>query len=218
MQVEYKNQYVLPTLKYLYGPMNNRLMGNPQRNFNVEIDWSHASLQNGWVLLPYRYSAVWIINRDLVATNKITVPVPYTAAGLETQKWLRCTDPEPEHQNMELFWYFWDPTRVGCDHKEGSEYQNILIVLKQKTRNQTATYPEYENLFQKRAQGQAFTMTFAFGYTESNPNPQPDQDTDFGIRQYQDFVSYVKKKCSPSSKKKVPSIKVNIQVQPILRK
>ncbi len=112
-KLEYKNQYILSTLKYLYGPLNSRSFGNPQRDFDVVVDWNNANLQDGFVMLPYIYSARWIIFQDLTGYKKIRIPVPFTASALESPNWQFCTDPE--HQNLEMYWYYWDPARPGCD-------------------------------------------------------------------------------------------------------
>lgn len=192
-RLEYKNQYILPTLKYLYGPLNNRAFGNPQRNFDVQVDWAQAKVLQGWVVLPYTYKAQWIIANELTGYNQISVPVPYTAANLETPNWVQCTDSEVTHQTMNLYWYYWDPARPGCDQKEGVHYQNIVITLQKKTPNLKVSYPEYQNLIQVKPGGKILTLTFAFGYVEEVTNPLPDQDLDYGMQQYRDFLSYVRK-------------------------
>lgn len=194
----YINEYILPTVKYLYGPLTHRGYGNPQRNFKVYVDWDKAILAKDWVLVPYVYKATWLLHQDLLKFQSLTVPVPYTAMDLVTPRWTLCTDSDPSHHSMELYWYFWDPSRPGCDQKDGMEYQETTVRFIRQTENIKKSYPEYTRLIRNRRSQPEMRLTFAFGYSESQDNPYPDTDEDYGIQQYQDFVRFLRKSLGPA--------------------
>jgi hypothetical protein len=179
-----------PTLKFLFGPGTNRGIGNPQRGLQVSVDWNSAKMHGGRVLLRYRYSAKWILNREV--KDGFTLPLPLNAADLTTAKWKYCTDSDPEHQTPDFYWYFWDPERPGCDHREGEQYETVTISLGAQTKNQSETRPEYSNLLRRSGAINSLNLTFAFGYVEDPRDPNPDRDGDQGMQAYRSFLGKVR--------------------------
>ncbi len=177
---------IQPTLKFLFGPLTNRNLASPQRGIDLKIDWGSAALVNGRVMLKYNYRAIWIVDKDV--PERFTVPVPLNRNGLLTPRWKNCTDSAPEHQTEWFYWYFWDPKRAGCDHKQGIQYEVVTVQLGAETKNETASYPEYKRLIE----GSRFHLTFGFGYVEDPADPNPETDWDAGIREYQAFMQYVR--------------------------
>jgi len=184
-QQAYTRREVLPLMDYLFGPLVHRSQGSPQRAVAVLVDWAQArELPSGQIELPYTYKGVWIVSQEASAQGHIALPVPLNRRVVYTPNWKSCSDWAPEHQTEGFFWYFWDPTRYGCDHKEGDQFATIDAQLGAMTLQTSATYPEYDRLL---ADG-ALTMTFGFGYVEDPSAFNPDADYDEGARQYQIFL------------------------------
>lgn len=179
-----------PTLKFLFGPLTNRGLASPQRGMDIKVNWSSAAVVGGRVNLQYDYKATWILDKDVAET--FVIPVPFSNRDLLTPRWKSCTDSAPDHQTEWFYWYFWDPKRSGCDHREGVEYQMITAHLGRATENQAASFPEYKKLLQSNGQGNRFQLTFAFGYVEDPADPKPDSDWDAGIMEYRSFASHVR--------------------------
>lgn len=182
--------YELPeTLKFLYGPLTRRELGNPQRGARVSVDWDRAELVRGRVRLPYAYEGVWIVQKDLASRGSLQIPVPYSSADLQTRQWRRCTDVDPEHQTLSFYWYFWDPERTGCDHVSGEHFELRTVTFGTATRNEPQTYPEYSRLLRETLRGgRRLSITLAFGYVEDPAQPRPDTDADPGAAQYRLFL------------------------------
>lgn len=187
---QYKHLRVFPTLKFLFGPLTNRQIGNPQRGETVELRWLEAKMQGDRVALPYSYRGTWILSEKI--SSGFSLPVPLDAEDLYTPNWKRCTDSHPDHQNSYYYWYYWDPDRYGCEHKQMGLYQTVKVKFGEKTVEQSLSFPEYEKLLQGGTKRDALRMTFAFGYVEDVSNPKPDSDRDAGMRGYQDFLSRVR--------------------------
>lgn len=179
------------TITYLFGPLTNREMGGPKRIQTITVDWSSAYLgDNGFVRINYLYKGLWIISNTLADTFEI--PVPYNDRVVFTKNWLNCTDSSPEHQTQSFYWYFWDPSRTGCD-QNSSQYQNVTVQVGEKTINQAQTFPEYTKLIQSAGLKNNLQMTFAFGYVEDASTPNPYTDNDYGMYEFQRFIKSVRK-------------------------
>lgn len=182
------DQYLLyPTLKYIFGPLTHRSLGGEQKGFSAKIRWNQAELVDGLVVLPYDYSGQWLINKRVKDRN-FQIPVPYSYKLLRTENWKNCGDEDPQHQDLQSFWYYWDPSRFGCDHKVNVHYQMINPVLSQKTQQTVQSFPEYQNMIVDNK----MKMTFAFGYVENPANPNPYKDSDAGVYEFRRFISLVK--------------------------
>lgn len=186
-KLAFRRDQIEPVLKFLFGPLTRRNMASPQRGMEVKVAWERAALMNGRVELPYEYRGLWIVDKDLPAA--FPLPVPLAREGLKSPRWKSCTDSDPEHQTDWFYWYFWDPARYGCDHKEGVQYQVVSVRLGEETQNQSDTYPEYKRLVRDGR----MQLTFAFGYVKDPSDPQPETDFDSGILEYRDFVARVRK-------------------------
>lgn len=185
-------RYDIPqTLTYLFGPLTTRELGGPKRDQTVKVDWSSAKVSNANVVeLTYSYEGTWILSKDL--GERFQIPLPYNSSVVFTPRWKKCTDEDPEHQTESFFWYFWDPRRVGCDHKLDLQYQSATVSVGNETLMQTETYPEYEKLIQSAGIENNLQMTFAFGYVHDQSSPNPDTDSDAGAYEYQKFVRMVR--------------------------
>lgn len=189
MQKSDVEEYLLrPTIKFLFGPMTNRVLGGEQKGSVVNIHWNKAELVNGVVVLTYDYQGQWLINKNIKPDAEFHLPLPYNYKQLRTAAWKKCTDQNPEHQDVSSFWYYWDPERYGCDHELNVQYQEIYPKLTNPTRQTKSSYPEYQNMITDNK----IKMTFAFGYVEDNANPNPFADSDYGMGQFRTFISLVK--------------------------
>ena len=183
-----QTQEVPATLKYMYGPLTRRELGNPQRGARVTIQWEQASLVGGRVKLPYRYEGTWIVQKDLAERGSVSIPIPFSAADLQTPLWRSCTDSDPDHQTLDFYWYFWDPQRPGCDHQRGELFEERTVTFGVQTRNEPQTYPEYSRLLRETSRGRTLQITLAFGYYQEPLSPNPEADSDVGIAQYRLFL------------------------------
>ncbi len=192
VDAEERNLYVeynlLPTIDFLFGPLVNRNQGSPKRIQDVKVDWDHAALREGKVELPYHYEGTWILSNEAAAKPVLDLPVPYSAKTVLTKGWKTCTDSEPEHQTEDFFWYFWDPKRPGCKHKDGQEFYTAHILIGAATPQTEKTYPEYDRLFRQKGAEKELRLTIAFGYVEDPSKFNPEKDTDYGITQFREFV------------------------------
>lgn len=181
-------------VQFLFGPLTHRELGGMRTDSKIIVDWASARMNGGLVELDYKYDGVWIIaNHGLAEKTIYNLPLPYDTSNLFTPNWLKCTDSEPEHQTEDFYWYFWDPTRFGCDHTLGKEYQLITIQLGERTVNQKQTYPNYKEILKSNLVENNLQMTFAFGYVSDVENSNPDKDTDYGMQEYRKFVRYMDK-------------------------
>ncbi len=188
---------VKEVVQFLFGPLTHRELGGMRTDSKITVDWSSARAAgaNGeMVELDYTYDGAWIIaNRALNEKTIFSLPVPYSTELLYTDAWLECTDSDPEHQTEDFYWYFWDPTRSGCDHELGSEYQMITIKLGDRTVNQKLTFPNYSEILKSNNTENNLQMTFAFGYVSDVEDANPDKDTDYGMSEYRKFIRYMDK-------------------------
>jgi hypothetical protein len=194
-RIEFIETTLKPTIKFLFGPMTHRQWGGEQKGYSVDVEWDNAELRNGAVFIPYSYRGQWLINKNVAQKKIFDLPLPYNLNSLRTPEWLQCTDSDPEHATWSFFWYFWDPSRSGCDHKEYKHYQTIKPVIVEKTTQTIASYPEYENMLSDGV----ITMTFGLGYVEDPADPKPFEDADYGMYEFRRLISWVKSYAGPQA-------------------
>ncbi len=183
---------VSKVMSYLYGPLTYRILGGPSKKEGSEILWDQARMgSTGFIEVPYKYAGKWLIKNPL--PQNLVLPVPYNLSGLKTNSWLKCTDEAPSHQSEGLLWYFWDPSRPGCDHAQGQQYQMVDITFGESTAQRTDTFPEYQSLLKTDGKDNNYQMTFAFGYVEKLDDPNPDKDNDASARAYRNLATAVRR-------------------------
>lgn len=188
----YISRNIEPTIKFLFGPLTHREWGGIRYNLNIEIDLTNAEVSERGVLLPYTYKGIWLLDIGFLDQHeKSFLPVPYNTNVVYSDEWKKCTDGN--HLNTSSFWYYWEPERIGCDHTEGTEYQNIHISVSNPSIETKKTYPEYKNMIQSIDNVLSFNMTFAFGYVEDVEHPNPEKDYDMGVYEYRKFLVELKK-------------------------
>lgn len=185
------------TTSYLFGPLNYRSWAAPQKNESIDVLLNEAYLENNRVIVPYIYHGTWLMRRAVTTTDKIKIPYPYSEFDLKTTAWKSCGDSEPAHQTWSFFWYFWEPSRRGCDHQLGVQYQEITVQLLQLTQQTKQSYPEYKRMVRQENGENVYSMTFAFGYVEDKTTPNPFKDYDYGALEFQSFHSFLEKTLSP---------------------
>ncbi|MFZ3229336.1 MAG: hypothetical protein WA160_03950 [Pseudobdellovibrio sp.] len=185
---QFEDYTVKPTAKFIFGPLTNRSIGGEQKDSKFTVLWSQAYIENNIVLIPYEYNGQWLVNKNVNPKVSLELPLPYNSRILNTPKWKKCTDSAPEHQTSDFFWYFWDPTRYGCDHQLGKEFQMISVKFLNKTVQTTKSYPEYDHMIHDKK----ISMTFGFGYIEDPADPEPFKDSDNGMDEFRSFLAIVK--------------------------
>lgn len=194
-------EYVLkPTTKFLFGPLTNRSLGGEQKGFQLTPLWAKAYIEKGIVVIPFEYSGQWLVNKNIDPMRELEIPLPLNKRLLKTPQWKNCTDPNPGHQDVESFWYYWDPERAGCDHQLGTQYQLIKLHFAKKTIQTSNSYPEYPKMIRNNQ----ISMTFGFGYVEDPHEPKPFADADYGMSQFRSFISAVRSELSPYTFKEIP--------------
>lgn len=189
-KLRFQQNQMEPTLKFIFGPLTNRAIGGPQRGLTLKVDWNSARIERGRVLIPYQYNGIWIVDKNL--GGQFSLPVPFNKRDLFTANWKNCTDSAPDHQTEWFYWYFWDPARFGCEHREGNEFQTVNVKLGAETINQAATFPEYEKMFRSSGVENKMQLTFAFGYVQDPEVPNPETDFDQGIFEYRSFTEHLR--------------------------
>ncbi len=97
------------------------------------------------VYAQYRYSGTIAVKNGPSTSYEIVLPInadTVYADGMVGEK-NPCTDPH--YQEEGDFWYFWSPSRRGCQLVEGIHYVRIQAALS-RTANTEKTYPEYDRL------------------------------------------------------------------------
>jgi hypothetical protein len=177
---------IASTVKFLFGPLVNHELGGPQRGEVINILNQEAVVKDGVVFVPYEYSALWLIYKEF-PSELMTFPVPFQRNMQHTPEWKLCGDAEPEHQTAGFFWYFWDPSRSGCDQQLGVDYQNVELKFGDFTVQTTRSYPEYSRMVRTINGEKVLQMTFAFGYVSDKEEPKPFSDFDEGMREFRSF-------------------------------
>lgn len=175
------------TLRFLFGPLVNRDVGGPQKGELVSLHPEQASLKNGFVVVPYDYEGHWLVSKEFVQQPQ-RLPLPYQSSMRTSPAWKKCGDYNPEHQTEGFFWYFWDPTRYGCDHVEDIHYQMVDLIFSDTTPQTVESFPEYQRMIRNVDGKKVLEMTFAFGYVEDAAVPNPFFDTDFGMSEFRKFL------------------------------
>lgn len=188
----YKEYYLVPLVKYLFGPTTHRSIAGIKSVLSLDIDWNAAYLEKGRVVLPYKYQGVWLIDDSIVDRGYLNLPVPRNEKALFSEDWKECTDSDPEHQTESFYWYFWDPERFGCDHREGEHYDVVKIEFRARTTSTSLTFPEYNKMIKVENGSKVIKATFAFGYVTDLTQPNPDKDSDIGVAQYRRFINEIK--------------------------
>jgi hypothetical protein len=174
--------------------MTHRTLGGVQRGLQVSVNWQAPVSQQGQIYVPYVYRATWLIGPRFLQSTQL-IPVPFSASLLNTPQWANCSDSSHGDPQLSMLWYYWDPTRPGCDHQENLHYQVVKVDLLNPTEMQKNTAPEYDRLFRRTSQNTGdFTLTFAFGYVEEPAQTNPDTDRDSGAYEYQKFLRFMREK------------------------
>lgn len=192
------------TTPFLFGPLTYRTWAAPQKNESYDIQLNEAYLEDHRVVVPYIYHGTWLIKKSVAAAGSLTLPYPFSEPDLKSTAWKNCTDSAPDHRDWSFFWYFWEPSRPGCDHKLGQQYQEITVQLLQKTEQTKQSYPEYNRMIRQQNGNPTYSMTFAFGYVEDKDSPNPFKDYDYGALEFQDFHSFIEKTLSARGFSKNP--------------
>ncbi len=176
-------------LTYLDGPLAYRDIG-AVRSGKVTIDPASAYMtQSGFVALKYKYQGTWLLKHKI--TKSFPFPIPFNTKLIQTESWLKCTDQAPQHQNLGFYFYYWDPSRPGCDQKIGPHYQMVAVNFKEVPSTKTS-HPEYERMLTSGGQNDNMQMTFAFGYVSEPKNPNPYMDEDLNMQNFRKFLERVR--------------------------
>ncbi len=181
------------TTQFLFGPLTHRELGGIQKGEKIQTLMDKAYMQNGRVMVPYLYQATWIIESEAVQPGLLNLPIPYSIESLRTPNWQSCTDNgDEEHRTWSFLWYFWDPTRRGCEHKENEQYQMVQIQIGEETNQTQESYPEYRRMIRDENGVPTLSMTLAFGYVKDAQQPDPFRDMDYGAREFQKFHRFTR--------------------------
>ncbi len=182
---------VKPLMKFLFGPATRRKLGGPKGEDLITVAWERARVVRDRVELPIQYRGLWILDGAFAKRESFTLPVPRTP-DLYSQKWKACGDSDPEHATPSFFWYFWDPSRFGCDHVSGVHYDDVVFTVGTATANEPLSYPEYSRMIRMKNGVQTLSMTIAFGYATDRQDPDPATDMDVGANEYRTFLRTVR--------------------------
>lgn len=185
------------TISYLFGPLTRREIGAPQKGTDLKIHWDEAYLNQGLVEIPFTYSGTWLIVSNYSLKGSVVLPFPYNSEVVFSENWKMCTDSEPDHQTRSFYWYFWDPSRPGCDQQKDLHFQDITVYFGKQTPQLTNSRPEYSKLINSASGDKSFNMTFAFGYVEDSNVSNPDKDYDSGVEEYRKFLRYLRTQLKP---------------------
>lgn len=194
----YINYSIIPTLKYLFGPMTRRSLGGIRKMLALQVNWTQASETPRGVEVPFDYKALWLVDEKLLANEPLAVPLPFNTSTVFSAQWQRCTDRQ--HNSSSFYWYYWDPERPSCDQVLDVNYQSVLVKLSDATIATKETYPEYQNMIHLENGKATMALTFAFGYFEEPANPQPETDHDVGAMEFQSFLKDLKKQIPAATK------------------
>lgn len=193
------------TTPFLFGPLTYRSLGGVQKGENVFPFINQAYLENGRVMVPYRYEATWLIEFSSILAGSLRLPLPYSVESLRETNWRSCTDTaDEEHGTWGFLWYFWDPSRPGCEHELQVDYQEVEVKIGTETVQTKQTFPEYQRMIRLENGVPTMAMTFAFGYVSERQDPKPFKDNDFGMREFQKFHQQVKSRLLSLGFKEIP--------------
>lgn len=181
------------TTQFLFGPLTHRELGGVQKGEKIELQMEKAFVRNNRVMVPYHYRATWMIESSALTNSTLELPLPYSAESLRNSQWQTCTDQaDEEHSTWSFLWYFWDPSRMGCQHQLNVHYQMIQVQFGSETPQTKLSFPEYKRMLRMENGIPTLSMTFAFGYVKDVENPNPFRDSDFGMREFQKFYRKAK--------------------------
>ncbi|MEY4616661.1 MAG: hypothetical protein RJB66_1621 [Pseudomonadota bacterium] len=194
----YISYSIIPTLKYLFGPLTHRGLGGIRKLLSLKVSWENAYQTDRGVIVPFEYQGLWLVDTHSFTQPEFILPLPFNNGSVFSNQWQSCSDPE--HSSASHYWYYWDPKRPRCDQKKEQHYQDILISFTNPSPQTQRTFPEYERMIRSENGKKKFPMTFAFGYFETPPRPNPDTDKDIGALEYQRFQKELKKLIPSSAK------------------
>lgn len=181
------------TTQFLFGPLTHRELGGVQKGEAIKPHLENAFLRNNRVMIPYEYQATWMIASEVSESRLLELPLPYSAESIRSTNWKTCTDQsDNDHSTWSFLWYYWDPSRPGCEHQEKIDYQLVQIQIGSETKQTQLSFPEYKNMIRMENGVPTLAMTFAFGYVKDIANPNPFKDSDFGMREFQKFYRIAK--------------------------
>lgn len=180
------------TTEFLFGPLTYHNLGGVQKGEVITPLLTESYVENGRLIVPYTYEATWMLSNSIAGRSSLRLPLPFSISDLKTPGWKNCTDTNGDHGTWDFFWYFWEPSRQGCDHRLNSQYQQIDVSIGAETAQTKVSYPEYSRMIRNKNGTPTLSMTFAFGYVEENENPRPFKDADYGMRQFQSFYQDTK--------------------------
>lgn len=176
------------TTQFLFGPLTHRELGGVQKGEMIKPRIDKAFLRNNRVMIPYLYQATWMIDSDVSESKTLELPLPYSAESIRNTNWKTCTDQsDDDHSTWSFLWYYWDPSRPGCEHLSNVDYQLIQIEIGHETTQSKLSFPEYKRMIRMENGVPTLAMTFAFGYVKDVNFPDPFRDSDFGMREFQKF-------------------------------
>ncbi len=105
--------------RYLFGPLNTRMLGGMQKPFQLQVLRNKAALKDGRVHVPFIYRGNWVIHHE--GAEQLLMPLPFSVQDLKASGWINCTDQE--HTEFTSLWYYWDPSRPDCRQIAGKDYQ-----------------------------------------------------------------------------------------------
>ncbi len=193
---------------FLFGTLTHREIGGVQKGEKIIPHIDQAVIKGGYVMVPYTYEATWMIHNNALIQNPLSLPIPYSIAGLNTPGWKNCNDSGEHRDDWGFFWYFWDPSRPGCDHKAQRHYQEVDVQIGVETPQTTLSRPEYSRLIHTKNGVPTLSMTFAFGYIEEAYPADPFVDTDHGMKEFRMFHNRVKSQL----------LRLNFEETPLLQK
>lgn len=177
-----------PTVLSAAGPLNVRHLGGPLKFFEPDIRWDEPMLINGRVHIPIYVRNRWLLAKAIVKGPTLQIPMFLNYSEIKVPGWEKCSDKD----HVDLLWYYWDPSRSGCPHKQGVQWENVTVNIVSKTQNTTETYPDYARLIHIEDGQPTISMAFAYGYNVMPANPNPDADNEWGANNYRRMLQTIR--------------------------
>lgn len=181
-----------------FGPLNARHLGGPLKFIKPDMRWHQPSLVNGRVQFPIYVRNRWLLEKGTVKSNSLRIPMVLNESELRLMSgWEKCSDKD----HPGYLWYYWDPSRSGCPHKLGVNYEMVDVKILGKTSTTKETFPAYEKLVRIENGEPTISMSFAFGYANMPENPNPETDNEWGAKNYRKMIQAVRSAASSADKK-----------------